>query len=171
MLIEPQARCQNEYIFLFTEKPTALQLLSRVLITRWILCLLWFMTLWAEADKLEGYAPEVAALLKEYQDTSDANGSTIPSIFAYRPDSSGRTLIDFESGLIVASSETISGLKQRIVEVLLTQIDPSVIDAHTAYDLGLINQKTKKPFFSIKLKTTMVRALSRCGGQNDLPIS
>ena len=105
------------------------------------------MTLWAEADELEAYPPEVAALLQEYQNTSDANGSTIPSIFAYRSDSSGRTLIDFESGLIVASSETISGLKQRIVEVLLTQIDPSVIDAHTAHDLGLINQKTKKPFF------------------------
>ena len=110
------------------------------------------MTLWAEAEELEAYPPEVAALLQEYQDTSDANGSTIPSIFAYRSDSSGRTLIDFESGLIVASSETISGLKQRIVEVLLTQIDPSVIDAQTAYDLGLINQKTKKPFFFNQIK-------------------
>ena len=171
MLIEPQSRYQDEYIFLFTEKPTALQLLSRVLITRWILCLLWFMTLWAEADKLEGYAPEVAALLQEYQDTSDANGSTIPSIFAYRPDSSGRTLIDFESGLVVASSETISGLKQRIVEVLLTQIDPSVIDAHTAYDLGLINQKTKKPFFFNQIKDHDGESMRRYGTQNDLPIS
>ena len=57
----------------------------------------------------------------------------------------------------MAFSATISGLKQRIVEVLLTQIDPGVIDAHTAYDLGLINHTTKKPFFSIKSKTTMVR--------------
>ncbi|MFP6793280.1 MAG: murein transglycosylase domain-containing protein [Pseudomonadales bacterium] len=73
-------------------------------------------------------------------------------MFAYRSDSSGRTLIDFESSLIVASSETISRLKQRIVEVLLTQIDPSVIDAHTAYDLGLINQKTKKLFFFNQIK-------------------
>ena len=110
------------------------------------------MTLWAEAEELEAYPPEVATLLQEYQDTSDANGSTIPSIFAYRSNSSGRTLIDFESGLIVASSETISGLKQRIVEVLLTHIDPSVIDAQTAYDLGLINQKTKKPFFFNQIK-------------------
>ena len=71
----------------------------------------------------------------------------------------------------MAFSETISGLKQRIVDVLLTQIDPSVIDAHTAHDLGLINQTTKKPFFSIKSKTTLVRALLRYGGQSGLLIS
>lgn len=152
ILIEAQARHQDDNIFLFSDKTTAPLSLASVLITRWILCALCFMTLWVEADELEDYPPEVAALLQEYQNTSDANGSTIPSIFAYRSDSSGRTLIDFESGLIVASSETISGLKQRIVEVLLTQIDPSVIDAHTAHDLGLINQKTKKPFFFNQIK-------------------
>ena len=127
-------------------------LLDRALIVRGILCALCFVTLWAKADELEHYPPEITALLREYKNTSDANGSTIPSIFSYRSDSSGETLIDFESGFIVVSSETISGLKQRIVEVLLTQVDPSVIDAHTAYDLGLINQKTKKPFFFGQIK-------------------
>ena len=146
-------------------------MLGRALIARVILCALCFITLWEKADELENYTPEVAALLREYKNTSDAKGSTIPSIFAYRSDSSRKTLIDFESGLVVVSSKTISGLKQSIVEVLLTQIDPSVIDAHTAFDFGLINQKTKKPFFSVTLKTTMVRALHRFGAQNDLPIS
>ena len=127
-------------------------MLGRALIARGILCALCFITLWVKADELENYPPEVAALLREYKNTSDANGSTIPSIFSYRSDSSGKTLIDFESGLVVISSKTISGLKQSIVEVLLTQIDPSVIDARTAYDFGLINQKTKKPFFFSQIK-------------------
>ena len=93
-------------------------LLDRALIVHGILCALCFVTLWAKAGELEHYPPEITALLREYKNTSDANGSTIPSIFSYRSDDSGETLIDFESGFIVVSSETISGLKQRIVEVL-----------------------------------------------------
>ena len=38
-------------------------------------------------------------------------------------------------------------LRQSIIDVLLTQIDPSVIDAKTAQDFGLINEKTNRPFF------------------------
>ena len=158
IFIETQTKPQDDNVFLQTGTLSTSRSLIHLLVTRVLLCLLCIITFSADADISAGYPPEVAALLQKYQNALDADGSTIPSIFAYRSDSTGRTLSNFESGLIMAFSATISGLKQRIVEVLLTQIDPGVIDAHTAYDLGLINHTTKKPFFSIKSKTTMVRA-------------
>ena len=57
------------------------------------------------------------------------------------------TVVDFESGLVIVTATDLQLLQESIVEILLTQIDPSVIDAKTASDFGLVNQNTRKPFF------------------------
>lgn len=91
--------------------------------------------------------PDITTLLKEYHAESDDIGSMQPSVLAYQGSNTAETLVDFERGLITINGTDTAGVKQAAVEILLTQIDPGVIDARTASDFGLINSKTKKPFF------------------------
>lgn len=93
------------------------------------------------------YDPDVAALLAEYHADSDSEGSLLPTVMAYQGASRAETLVDFERGLISISASNPDSVQQAAVEILLTQIDPSIIDAQTAVDLGLINTRTEKPFF------------------------
>jgi membrane-bound lytic murein transglycosylase C len=111
-------------------------------------CLLALPTIVSADDgpNFDHYDPDVAALLAEYHTGSDAAGSMLPSILAYQGQSNAETLIDFERGLISITAPGPSEIKQAAVEILLTQIDPSIIDARTASDLGLMNSKTQKPF-------------------------
>ena len=111
-----------------------------------LLLLMQTLALAEETADFDQYDPDVAALLKEYRAESDESGSLLPSVLAYRGQSKAETLIDFERGLITITAPDPSQIKQAAVEILLTQIDPSVIDASTASDLGLINPKTQKPF-------------------------
>lgn len=91
------------------------------------------------------YPDDVRLLLEEYAGASDQGGSLIPSVYAFRSSQTERVLIDFDRGLIVVSAPSISLLLKDIHDVLLTQIDPGVIDAGTANDLGL-QGKSGKPF-------------------------
>jgi membrane-bound lytic murein transglycosylase C len=93
------------------------------------------------------YDEDVAALLREYQAQSDKQGSYNPSVLMFNESFDQNTLVDFENGLIVVTAKTEKMLQQSIMDVLLTQIDPSVIDAKTAQDFGLINKRTNRPFF------------------------
>tara|TARA_B110000967_G_scaffold91985_1_gene94644 strand:- start:281 stop:1339 length:1059 start_codon:yes stop_codon:yes gene_type:complete len=97
--------------------------------------------------EFDQYDDDVAALLREYQGQSDQKGSYNPSVLSFNETAETKTLVDFEKGFIFVSGITPESLKQSIINVLLTQIDPSVIDAKTAQDFGLINQKTNRPFF------------------------
>jgi membrane-bound lytic murein transglycosylase C len=99
------------------------------------------------APDFDDYSPDITPLLEEYHAESDNLGSMLPSILSYQGGNTAETLIDFERGLITINGANAKEIKQAAVEVLLTQIDPGVIDASTASDLGLINPKTKKPFF------------------------
>ncbi len=96
---------------------------------------------------LNAYDPEVAALLEEYQAESDAFGSMLPSVLAYRGATKADTLVDFARGIISITAPDSASIRRAAIEIILTQIDPSVIDAATANDFGLINSKTQKPFF------------------------
>lgn len=113
-----------------------------------MLCLLTLPMIGTAEDRhnFEGYDPDVAALLEEFHAGSDEVGSMLPSVLAYQGQSNAETLIDFERGLISITASGSNDLKQAAVEILLTQVDPSIIDAATASDLGLINAKTEKPF-------------------------
>ena len=93
------------------------------------------------------YSADVAVLLEEYHVRSDDRGSMLPSVLSYQGSSSAETLIDFDRGLITISAANSQQVKQAAVEILLTQIDPAIIDASTASDFGLINSKNQKPFF------------------------
>jgi len=110
------------------------------------LLLLSTLALAEEPANFDQYDPDVAALLEEYHAESDKAGSLLPSVWAYQGQSKAETLIDFERGLINITAADPSEIKQAAIEILLTQIDPTVIDASTASDLGLINPKTQKPF-------------------------
>ena len=101
----------------------------------------------AVAIEFDQYDDDVAALLREYQGQSSEQGSYNPSVLSFNQTMDTDTLVDFEKGFIFVSAITPESLKQSIINVLLTQIDPSVIDAKTAQDFGLINQKTNRPFF------------------------
>jgi len=101
----------------------------------------------AAAVEFDQYDDDVAALLREYQGHSDQKGSYTPSVLSFNETSETNTLVDFEKGFIFVSGITPESLKQSIINVLLTQIDPSVIDAKTAQDFGLVNQNTNRPFF------------------------
>ena len=122
--------------------------------SRWALKLIGLTAIiglsWAAAAEtspdLSRYDPDVAALLDEYHRESDSQGSLLPTIMAYQGENRAETLIDFERGLISISAEDKGAVKRAAIEILLTQVDPSVIDAQTATDLGLINSKTQKPF-------------------------
>ena len=101
----------------------------------------------AQASDFDAYPDDVATLLNEYQHDSDSQGSTIPSVLALQGHLDTETIVDFNSGIIVVTSASIGQLEKAIIDVLLTQIDPSVIDAATAHDFGLVNADTKRPFF------------------------
>jgi len=120
---------------------------AKTLLVSMVLLLLLPILVSAEAaPNFDQYDPAVAELLAEYHAESDESGSLLPSVWAYQGQSQAETLIDFERGLITITAAGLSQIKQAAVEILLTQIDPSVIDASTARDLGLINPKTQKPF-------------------------
>jgi membrane-bound lytic murein transglycosylase C len=101
----------------------------------------------AVAIDFEEYDDDVAALLREYQSHSDSKGSYNPSVLSFNETEEANTLVDFENGLVFLTAITPETLKQSIIDVLLTQIDPSVIDAKSAQDFGLVNETTNKPFF------------------------
>ena len=115
--------------------------------TRPLAALLVVLALPVLAIEFDQYDDDVAALLREYQGQSDQKGSYNPSVLSFNETAETKTLVDFEKGFIFVSGITPESLKQSIINVLLTQIDPSVIDAKTAQDFGLINQKTNRPFF------------------------
>ena len=98
-----------------------------------------------DAPDFNGYSPDVVALLEEFHAESDDLGSMLPSILSWQSKSAAETLIDFERGLITINASGVIEIRQAALEILLTQIDPALIDASTASDLGLINSKTK-PF-------------------------
>ncbi len=110
-----------------------------------VMSALWISS--AVAIDFQDYDDDVAALLREYQSQSDAMGSYNPSVLSFNETDDSNTLVDFEKGLILVAATTPEMLRQSIIDVLLTQIDPSVIDAKTAQDFGLINEKTNRPFF------------------------
>ena len=113
-----------------------------------ICSLLFSATLFAESQpSFDEYSPDVAQLLKEYHAETDELGSVMPSVLAYKGNSTAETLIDFDRGLITISAANAEQVKQAAIEILLTQIDPEIIDASTATDLGLINSKDQQPFF------------------------
>ena len=95
----------------------------------------------------DDYDEDVAALLREYQVQSDKQGSYNPSVLMFNESTEQNTVVDFENGLIVVNANKEKVLKQAIIDVLLTQVDPSVIDAKTAQDFGLVNNRTNRPFF------------------------
>ena len=107
--------------------------------------LMLFPVLPSIAADYRDYPDDVRLLLEEYAGASDQGGSLIPSVYAFRSSQTERVLIDFDRGLIVVSAQSISLLLKDIQDVLLTQIDPNVIDAGTANDLGL-QGKSGKPF-------------------------
>ena len=125
----------------------------RQLLGKKILTYMAFLTIFSQllpsavAIEFDQYDDDVAALLREYQGQSSEQGSYNPSVLSFNKTMDTDTLVDFEKGFIFVSAITPESLKQSIINVLLTQIDPSVIDAKTAQDFGLINQKTNRPFF------------------------
>ena len=105
----------------------------------------------AAAVDLDAYDEDVAAVLRDFniQPSPDTDNSTDPkpSILVFIGVADSSTVIDFDAGLVTVTALTVERLRDAIVEVLLTQIDPSVIDARTAQDFGLVNNTTRKPFF------------------------
>ena len=89
---------------------------------------------------------DVASLLREYQGNNPHSAINKPSILAITDENKSSTYVDFERGVILIESNNKSQLKKAIVQVLLTQVNPNLIDAKTAHDLGLTN-KGKHPFF------------------------
>lgn len=101
----------------------------------------------ALAIDYDAYDEDVAALLWEYENGPDQARSIRPSVLVFNDVADSDTVVDFESGLVIVTATNLQLLQESIVEILLTQIDPSVIDAKTASDFGLVNQNTRKPFF------------------------
>ncbi|MCG9695671.1 murein transglycosylase domain-containing protein [Shewanella sp. Isolate11] len=101
---------------------------------------------------LSQYEDDVAALLHEYQQNAQPH-SAEPSLLIFNQAEQQSTYVDFKRGMILLESQNKAQLKQAIVQVLLTQIDPTVIDAKTAADFGLINSK-QKPFFWGQIRDT-----------------
>ncbi len=99
------------------------------------------------AVDFDDYDADVAALLREYQAQADTQGSYNPAVLMFNESSDQNTIVDFENGIIVISATKEGELRQAIIDILLTQIDPTVIDAKTAQDFGLINNRTNRPFF------------------------
>jgi membrane-bound lytic murein transglycosylase C len=101
----------------------------------------------ALAIDYDAYDEDVAALLWEYENGPDQARSIRPSVLVFNDVADSDTVVDFESGLVIVTATNLQLLQASIVEILLTQIDPSVIDAKTASDFGLVNKRTRKPFF------------------------
>ncbi len=95
---------------------------------------------------LERYDADVAALLAEYQADSFTTQTSSPSRMVFQHTAETYTSVDFKRGMIFVESASKDNLKQAIVAVLLTQINPNIIDAATAQDFGLVG-KNKRPFF------------------------
>ncbi|ABZ74644.1 Lytic transglycosylase catalytic [Shewanella halifaxensis HAW-EB4] len=95
---------------------------------------------------LSDYDADVAALLLEYQGQDSYSRPIMPSVLVFNESEQASTYVDFKRGLILVETRSKTQLKDAVVQVLLTQIDPKVIDAQTAQDFGLISKK-KKPFF------------------------
>lgn len=89
---------------------------------------------------------DVAALLREYQGNTPNSALDRPSVLTITNENESSTYVDFERGLILIETSNVSQLKQAIVQVLLTQVDPKLIDAKTAQDFGLVS-KGQRPFF------------------------
>ncbi|WP_447172814.1 murein transglycosylase domain-containing protein [Shewanella sp. 0m-8] len=102
----------------------------------------------ANSSKLDlsDYDADVAALLQEYQGQDANSRPIVPSVLVFNESEQASTYVDFKRGLILVETSSKAQLKEAVVQVLLTQIDPKVIDAQTAQDFGLIGKK-KKPFF------------------------
>ncbi|MFT5178576.1 MAG: membrane-bound lytic murein transglycosylase C [Alteromonas macleodii] len=100
-----------------------------------------------DAPDFDSHSPDASALIEAFHAESDNLGSMLPSVLSWHGKSTAETLIDFERGIITVNAADSVGIKQAALEVLLTQIDPALIDASTASDFGLINSKTQKPFF------------------------
>ncbi len=110
----------------------------------------WLYSLWISpslAIDYDAYDEDVAALLWEYQNAQDNSAAIKPSVLVFNDGAETGTIIDFENGFVLIRAVSVEQLQEAIIQVLLTQIDPSVIDAKTASDFGLINSKTRKPFF------------------------
>ena len=95
----------------------------------------------------EDYDDDVAAFATRISTTIKFGWIYTPSILTYSVAKASRTIVDFERGMIYLNATTPETLRDAIIDVVLTQIDPSVIDAQTATDFGLINEETNKPFF------------------------
>ena len=54
----------------------------------------------------EDYDDDVAALLREYQQQSNLDGSYTPSILTYSVAKASRTIVDFERGMIYLNAPT-----------------------------------------------------------------
>ena len=66
-----------------------------------ICSLLFSATLFAKSPpSFDEYSPDVAQLLKEYHAETDELGSVMPSVLAYKGNSTAETLIDFDRGEI-----------------------------------------------------------------------
>ena len=89
---------------------------------------------------------DVAALLREYQGSAGHSALDRPSVLTIIDENESSTFVDFERGLVLIETANKHQLKQAIVQVLLTQVDPNLVDAKTAQDFGLIN-KGRRPFF------------------------
>ena len=66
---------------------------------------------------LNAYDPEVAALLEEYQAESDAFGSMLPSVLAYRGATKADTLVDFARGIISITAPDSASIRRAAVEI------------------------------------------------------
>ncbi|PKG74658.1 DUF3393 domain-containing protein [Shewanella sp. GutCb] len=111
-----------------------------------LLLLIPFYCAHANTLDLTKYDTDVAALLREYQGQDVNSRPVLPSVLVFNESEQASTYVDFKRGLILVETRSKAQLKQAVVQVLLTQIDPKVIDAQTAQDFGLISNK-KKPFF------------------------
>ncbi|WP_394388137.1 murein transglycosylase domain-containing protein [Shewanella woodyi] len=112
---------------------------------------------------------DVAALLREYQGTTASSAMARPSVLTIKEQGDASTYVDFERGIILIETPDKALLKEAIVQVLLTQIDPKLIDAKTAQDFGLIN-KGKSLFSGDKYAIIKEKQLSTPGEQSALRI-
>ena len=123
--------------------------MAKSLVNHWLWLILLAQS--AVAIDYDAYDDDVATVLREFHNQAepitDQDNAIKPSVLVFNAVADSSTVIDFEAGVVAITATSIQRLQDAIVEVLLTQIDPSIIDARTAQDFGLINNKTGKPFF------------------------
>ncbi|WP_240473444.1 murein transglycosylase domain-containing protein [Ferrimonas senticii] len=110
----------------------------------WLL-LCFSVVLPCRAIQFGDYDSDVAALLWEYLHQGELLATDKPTQMALR-NNGADTLVDFEQGTITVVADSRDQLKQGIVQIILTQFDPTEIDAQTVEDFGLV-RKNQKPFF------------------------